>query len=173
MKRWIAFGLLLAGLRVAPGGTAISTAQDDSNQRAPAAISYYDFWPGTWHQVVDEVVEEEPRFEVQRGLHPNSFEELWHMDGYEAKAWRVWDETAERWRFVWISEEGHFQIWEERKVGEHWYMYKEFVIDGEPVLSRQAFLPQENGTVVRTSEHSRDGGETWKLRFREVLVEVP
>lgn len=169
LARTLAVLLLVAG----SGGHALAIAEEGEEAATPCPASYYDFWPGAWHEVVDGEVAPEPRFEVRGNLHPSSFEETWHMDGYRAKAWRVWDRTAERWMFVWISEEGHFQIWEEKKLGEHWYMFKQFVIDGETVLSRQAFIPREDGSVVRTSEHSRDGGESWRLRFREVLVKVP
>lgn len=130
--------------------------------------AYYDFWEGNWHQVVDGNVEPQPRFRVKRGIYHNAFEEQWQMESYKAKAWRGWDSSSNRWTFVWVSELGHFQIWKEKKVGEHWYMFKTFNIDGEEVLSRQAFIPKNDSTLLRTSEHSRDGGTTWNLRFREI-----
>lgn len=163
--------LILLALLALMAGPAPAWAQDEAGGTSGDA-TYYDFWPGDWHEVVDGEVADQPRFQVERGLHPHSFEEEWHMEGYEAKAWRVWDSTTDRWMFIWISEDGHFQIWKEEKIGDHWYMFKEFVVDGEPVLSRQAFIPQDDGTLVRTSEHSSDGGETWTLRFKEVLVKV-
>lgn len=69
---------------------------------------------------------------------------------------------------MWVSEEGHYQIWNEQKVGDHWYMFKKFNINGDEILSRQAFIPQNDTTVIRTSEHSQDDGKTWKLRFEEI-----
>ena len=140
-------------------------------QVTPADSAYYDLWIGGWHEVTDGRVANEPRFVVTKGLYPSALEEEWQMDGYEAKAWRAWDASTNTWTFVWISERGHFQVWDERKVGDDWYMYKVFVIEDEKILSRQAFLPQEDGSVIRTSEHSRDGGETWTLRFRERYVQ--
>lgn len=140
-------------------------------QHADVADSaYYDFWVGDWHQVVDGEVANEPRFKVKKGLYGGHLEEEWQMEGYKAKAWRGWDSTADRWVFTWVSELGHYQVWNEKKVGDHWYMFKTFTIDGEEVLSRQAFIPQSDGTVIRTSEHSRDGGDSWRLRFREVYI---
>ncbi len=141
-------------------------------QVVPADSSYYDFWVGEWHQVVDGQIAPEPRFIVEEGIYPSALEERWQMEGYRAKAWRGWDASEATWTFVWISEQGHFQVWNERKVGGHWYMFRTFVIDGEPVLSRQAFIPQPDGSVIRTSEHSLDGGETWTLRFKERYVQV-
>ncbi len=160
-------------LILAAAATAAPCGVQAEQSGPPNDPSYYDFWPGDWHLVVDGEVEDQPRFQVRPGLHPRSFEEEWHMEGYEAEAWRVWDSSSDRWMFIWISDQGHFQIWEEKKVGDHWYMFKEFVIEGETVLSRQAFIPRDDGRVVRTSEHSSDGGKTWTLRFEEILVKVP
>ena len=137
-------------------------------QVTPDDSTYYDFWEGNWHKVVDGKVDPQPRFQVRRGIYHNAFEEQWKMEGYDAKAWRGWDSSSNSWTFVWVSELGHFQVWNEKKVGDHWYMFKTFNIDGEEVLSRQAFIPKNDSTVVRTSEHSGDGGKTWKLRFREI-----
>lgn len=150
-------------LIVATFSHSIGIAQNGSKHDS----TYYDFWEGNWHQVIEGEVSSSPRFEVIRGLYPSSFEEKWHMEGYEAKALRGWDSVSQTWEFVWISELGHFQIWHEKKVDSLWYMVKTFVIDGEEVLSRQAFIPQSDTTLVRTSEHSRDGGKTWTFRFKE------
>lgn len=142
-------------------------------QNTEAADStYYDFWVGDWHQIVDGEMADEPRFKVKRGLYSNHLEEEWQMEGYRAKAWRGWDSTSDQWVFTWVSELGHYQVWEEKKVGDHWYMFKSFNINGEEVLSRQAFLQQPDGTVIRTSEHSQDGGENWMLRFKEEYVKI-
>lgn len=67
-----------------------------------------------------------------------------------------------------MSTDGLFQIWEGKKVDGIWYIYKTFMIDGQEVLSRQAFIPENDTTVIRTSEHSSDNGKTWRLRFREI-----
>lgn len=155
---------VLAIIIAFPGGAPVSA------QVTPADSAYYDFWVGEWHQVIDGRVSDEPRFVVTKGLYPGALEEEWQMEGYRAEGLRAWDSSRNTWTFVWISERGHFQVWDERKEGDEWYMYKVFVIEGEEVLSRQAFLPQEDGSVIRTSEHSRDGGETWTLRFEERYV---
>lgn len=134
--------------------------------------SYYAFWLGEWHQVIDGRVAPDARFVVEAGIYPGALEEHWQMEGYKAKAWRAWDSSHKTWTFVWISERGHFQVWNERKVDGAWYMFKTFLIDCEEVLSRQAFLPQSDGSVIRTSEHSRDDGRTWTLRFEERYVKL-
>ena len=134
--------------------------------------SYYEFWAGNWHQVIDGEISETPRFIVRRGMYSNAFEESWVMEGYMAKAWRAWDSRSRKWDFAWVADIGLFQIWEGRKVDGRWYIYRTFIIDDEEVLSRQAFIPENESTIIRTSEHSTDQGQTWSLRFRETYKKI-
>jgi hypothetical protein len=92
------------------------------------------------------------------------------MEGYVARAWRAWDSRTAKWDFAWMSDNGLFQIWEGKKVNDIWYIYKNFVTDGEEVLSRQAFIFEDSKTLKRTSEHSRDNGASWKMRFEEKYI---
>lgn len=148
----------------------IDSLRDDSR--------YYDFWPGTWYRIVDGVVDTtSTRFRVEPGVHPAAFEEHWRLvidseTTITARAFRAWDSASERWRYVWLSDAGQFQVWEGRKVGDHWYLYKEFEIEGRRVLSRQAWIPIAPGRLERISEHSSDGGRTWQRRFREEYARV-
>jgi hypothetical protein len=105
-------------------------------------------------------------------MYSSAFEESWEMEGYKAKAWRAWDTRSKKWDFAWVADIGLFQIWEGRKIEGHWYIYRTFIIDGEEVLSRQAFIPESESTMIRTSEHSRDQGQTWLLRFRETYKKI-
>lgn len=131
---------------------------------------YFKSWVGEWYQEIDGKIAKEPRFVVKRALYDESFEESWVMEGYLAKAWRAWDSRTKKWDFAWMSDNGLFQIWEGKKVGDVWYMYKTFIIEDEEVLSRQAFIFPNDMTLIRTSEHSKDEGKTWKLRFKEKYV---
>jgi hypothetical protein len=139
----------------------------------PADARYYDFWPGTWYRVIDgEIDTTNTRFHVTPGIHSAAFEETWRLvidstTTITARALRAWDAGAGHWQYVWISDDGLFQVWEGRRVNGDWYIYREFEGQGEPLLSRQAWLPQESGRVVRISEQSSDGGATWRRRFRE------
>ncbi|NIR45404.1 MAG: hypothetical protein GWN99_13380 [Gemmatimonadetes bacterium] len=152
-------------------------AEEGSSQSSPDA-AYYDFWPGTWYRIVDGVVDTtSTRFHVVRSVHRAAFEETWRLvidsaTTINARALRAWDPGSERWQYVWISAGGLFQIWEGRKVGEDWYIYHEFEIEGERVLSRQAWIPVGPDRLVRISEHSSDGGQTWHVRFREEYARI-
>ena len=135
-----------------------------------ADTHYYDFWIGRWGEVKDGAVGS-VLFTVTRGVHPGALEEAW-SGTLNARAFRAWDKTNNRWMHVWISSNGLFQVWEGRKVGDDWYMFKEFDVDGDRYLSRQAILRQGERDAVRVSERSDDGGKTWTLRFRQQLRRV-
>jgi hypothetical protein len=150
----------------------ILQAQDTLPLVESKETHYYDFWVGTWSVIKDgEVDPQGTTFIVTRGVHPAALEEAW-SGGMNARAFRTWDKTAGRWMHVWISANGLFQVWEGRKVGDAWYMFKEFDVNGDKYLSRQAVLPRGEGKADRISERSDDGGKTWKLRFREELRRI-
>ena len=143
---------------------------------------YFDFWPGTWVEVVDG--DPDPTattFTVRRSVHESAFEERWKLvyEGTEhhSVAVRAWDPTTGRWMLTWIDDGGLFQIWEGRKFGEDWYIVREFDIDGSRFLSRQAWLPDGDGELTRVMERSFDDGRTWqprsRTRFRKVSPPGP
>ena len=68
--------------------------------------------------------------------------------------------------FVWVSDNGLFQVWEGKKFGDDWYIVREFEIDGDRFLSRQAWIPDEEDELVRVMERSFDNGHTWETRSR-------
>jgi hypothetical protein len=148
-------------------------AQDTRALGDDPAMRYYDFWEGTWHQLVGGRVDTtRTAFYVRRDVHPAAFVERWRLvidstTTLHATALRAWDKTTRRWMYTWISDNGLYQVWEGRQVGAHWYIYREFDVQGDRYLSRQAWIPNGPNRLVRTSERSDDGGRTWQTRFRE------
>ena len=151
-----------------------TSAKDLLPFRPTAGSQYFDFWPGDWHKVVDGERAKTVSFRVRRSVHPAAYIEDWTqvIDGktLTSIAIRAWDKTNERWMFTWVSDNGLYQVWEGRKTGDDWYIYKEFEIKGERYLSRQAWIPSGPNRLTRISEKSTDGGATWTLRFREEYV---
>jgi hypothetical protein len=145
---------------------ALSLAQ------APATdAAYYAFWPGTWCALVDDAPRaDQSCFVVKTGLHDAVFDEEWVqlVDGQRlvSKAMRAWDPIEKRWMLVWVSAEGHFQIWNGTKVGSDWYIVRAFEQGGQSFLSRQAWIPNGAGRLVRVMERSFDNGVTWQPRSR-------
>ncbi|HEX9892748.1 MAG TPA: hypothetical protein VGA78_02445 [Gemmatimonadales bacterium] len=153
------------------------TAQDVPQSPFPSDARYFDFWEGTWYRAVNGQPDTGgTRFIVRRGVHPASWEEEWRLrldsTTVIAHALRSWDATKGRWGYVWVSSQGHFQVWEGRRVDGDWYIYRPFEFPADRYLSRQAWLPVGPGRVRRISQKSYDGGQTWELRFAEEYVRV-
>jgi len=133
---------------------------------------YFDFWEGKWIALRDNnTLDSTISFEVVRSVNPASFEEKWQFGNSRSVAIRAWDKSNSKWGFVWISDNGLFQIWDTRKVDGHWYIYKQFNVNGDVYLSRQGFFIQPDGTVLRVSEKSYDE-KKWELRFSQRLKKV-
>jgi len=157
--------------------SSTARAQDLPSLPFPAAAGYFDDWEGTWYQVVDGQPDTTAtRFVVRRGVHPASWVEDWRMvtaDTLAAMGIRSWDATRDRWGYLWVSAEGHFQVWEGRLVDDDWYIYREFQFPNDRYLSRQAWLPVAPGRIHRVSQKSYDGGRTWETRFEQDFVRIP
>ena len=140
-------------------------------QDAASDAAYYAFWPGTWCAVANGAPNpDDSCFTVKAGAHAAAFEEEWVQlaDGQRlmSRAMRAWDPVEKRWMLVWVSDQGHFQIWNGVKVGADWYIVREFEQDGRRFLSRQAWIPTGAGRLVRVMERSFDNGATWQPRSR-------
>ncbi len=60
-------------------------------------------------------------------MHPASFIEEWQLgNGNKSIALRAWDKTNSKWGFVWISDNGLYQVWDTRKINGQWLIYKSF-----------------------------------------------
>jgi hypothetical protein len=132
---------------------------------------YYDFFPGTWYELKDGVRDTVATFAIRRGVHPAAFDEEWRLvidSGRVSRSTgvRAWDQLSSKWMFVWVSDLGHFQVWDGVKVGDHWYIQRPFEQGGRRFISRQAWIPDGPDRLVRVMERSFDEGRTWQPRSR-------
>ena len=149
-----------------------SLAQDILPLVLNEETSYFNFWEGDWVGLKDDGnIDTSVFFSVRRGVHPASFQEEWGTGKNKSLALRAWDKTNSKWGFVWVSSNGLFQVWDSKKFDGHWYILKNFDINGDKYLSRQGFIPQPDGTVLRISEKSYDE-KTWQLRFKQRLKKI-
>ena len=168
--------VMVLGACLAFAGAAL--AQTDKPPAPSPEMRHYDFWPGTWAKVVNGRPDTKAStFVVRRSVHPAAFEEAWRLVNEAgvvstSRALRAWDQVEKRWMFVWVSDNALFQVWEGQKVGDRWYIVREFEVEGRRFLSRQAWWPEGRDRVVRVSERSFDHGATWQLRFREEYARV-
>ena len=115
-------------------------------------MRYYDFWPGTWVRVVNGRPDTAAtRFRVRRGVHPAAFVEEWRLvddagNRMSASAFRAWDQVSSKWMYTWISDNALFQVWDGQKVGDTWYIVREFEVD-----TRAFFLGRRGSPVGRMS----------------------
>jgi hypothetical protein len=132
----------------------VSSAQDTKPFIPEGDATYFDFWPGTWMEVKEDgKLDSNAYFKITRSVNPACFTEEWHFsNGARSIATRAWDKTNNKWGFVWVSDNGLYQVWDSKKVDGNWYIYKQFTINGDTYLSRQGFIPQADGTVLRISE---------------------
>jgi hypothetical protein len=152
-------------------GIGIAVYAQDTQPFVPEGDGkYYDFWAGTWYVLKDDNTPDTAAyFKVKKSVHPTAFTEEWQFgNGAKSIAIRSWDKTNNKWGFVWVSDNGLYQVWESKKVGGDWYIYKQFTINGDTYLSRQGFIPQADGTVLRISEKTYDE-KTWEVRFKQRL----
>jgi hypothetical protein len=138
---------------------------------------YFDFFVGRWLPLVDGRVDTTgTSFTVRRSVNAAAFEEEWaqRLDRQVLRsvALRAWDQVAKRWMFSWVSGNGLYQVWQGEKVGNDWYIVREFDFEVQKFLSRQAWIPDGTNRLTRVMERSTDGGKTWQTRSRGVFQRV-
>jgi hypothetical protein len=150
-----------------------SFAQDQKPLVLTEDAQYFDFWEGTWYLIKeDNSLDSLTYFKVKKSVHPAAYIEEWQFGNQNKSiAIRAWDKTNQKWGFVWVSDNGLYQVWDTRKVDGNWFIYKEFDINGDKYLSRQGFIPNSDGTVTRISEKTYDS-KKWELRFKQKLKKV-
>ncbi|HUQ79787.1 MAG TPA: hypothetical protein VM076_01545 [Gemmatimonadaceae bacterium] len=145
----------------------------------PDGARYYAaFWPGAWYALKDGARDSIPTFVVRPGPNPAAFEEEWRLgDGAQrarSVGLRAWDQASSKGSFLWVSDQGHAQVWDAVKVGEAWYIQRPFDQGGQKFLSRQTWIPSADGSTVDwLSERSLDEGKTWAVRYRLTFVRGP
>jgi hypothetical protein len=157
--------VMIAACTIAMPASGQGTAPSSPEAR------YYDFFPGAWYELKDGVRDTVPTFTIRRGVHPAAFDEAWRLvidSGRVSRSTgvRAWDQLSGKWMFVWVSDLGHFQVWDGVKVGEHWYIQRPFEQGGRRFISRQAWIPDGPDRLVRIMERSFDDGRTWEPRSR-------
>ena len=153
-------------------GALITKAQDTKPFTPTGDAKYYDFWVGDWHKILKDKKDTKVEFNVKKSIHPAAFYEEWDMQidsvtRIKAVALRAWDKTNSKWAYTWVSDNGLYQVWDTQKVGNDWYIVKQFTINGDTFLSRQAWIPMADGKVKRVGERSHDNGITWQPRYIE------
>jgi hypothetical protein len=158
----------------APASGAESQSVDREIQKEK---KYFDFLLGTW------VLEKSERpsgtthggddlYEFRKVLNGNAISAEWYFnrgtkdkpDYANAMYFSAFDISTKTWSFYYISEKSA-QYWEGRKENGRWVFYKEFTLDGAPLLQKQEWQIQDQSTILRRIDNSKDGGKTWTSYF--------
>jgi len=151
---------------------AAADAQNGIDELDPS--QYYDFWVGEWkleweekggskgygtnkiEKILDGKVLLE-NFEALRG----------QMQGYRGKSFSVYDPGAEEWRQTWVDSNGSYLDFVGRIEGDKRIFRRETTDrDGNPVVQRMVFYDIGKNSFTWDWEYSKDGGESWDLRWR-------
>ena len=127
-------------------------------------VSAFDFQVGIWQEVDGASVHE-----VKKILGSCVIQENWTGGSLnDAVALKSHDKGTQRWYLSWVSSALIHQLWEGRKEAGQWRFYRDWVLDGKPMVSLTYWSPVANDRLERIVEQSQDGGKTWLLHVRAV-----
>ncbi len=139
-----------------------------TNKCENAEVKAFDFQIGVWQSDADG-----ERHEIKKILDGCAIQEVWmKANGEYAYGLKSFDAGKQRWYYSWVAA-GYHQLWEGRKEGGQWRFYREWVRDGEPILSRTYWVLLADGSLERIVEQSRDAGKTWRSHVKSRFLKKP
>ena len=147
----------------------VLSAAAQQQQQPPCAqpeARQFDFWVGEWEVHANGKVAGHNRISRIHGDCTVFEEYTAASSAYEGKSFNFYDPTDGLWHQVWVDnsglrldlagkfDDGHMQLSGNRASPQ-----------GESVVDRITWTPNEDGTVRQLWEVSKDGGETWQALF--------
>lgn len=133
----------------------------------------FDWQIGTWQSEDAKQIHEIKKMNSGCGI-----QETWKTDGKEtAVGLKTFDDgrhnkTAEKkWFYSWTAQ-GFHQLWEGRKENGEWRFYRNWFLDGKPILSRTYWTKVSADKLERMVERSTDEGRTWQPWVKDVFNRV-
>lgn len=140
--------------------------------------AYFDFWKsGQWTSEItifnQDTIQEKDSFSVQKMDGKNAFLEDWSIfigDGeyVSATVIRAFDQETKKWRLFYIDDL-NAQSWESKLSENTLWFYKQFTYNGKVFYSRQSWVLESEGRVVRKIERSEDN-QNWKPRYWQIFT---
>jgi hypothetical protein len=165
MASYSATNALFIALLLFPATTLAQQVNSGAGPCGAAEAGDFDFQLGVWQEVDGKSVHE-----VKKVLGGCAIQEDW--SGGEmgpAMALKSFDKGTQSWYLSWVSNTLIHQLWEGRKESGQWRFYREWKLDGKPMLSRTFWNPAANDRLERIVEQSRDGGKTWRLHVKQIF----
>ncbi|MCZ7602805.1 MAG: DUF1579 family protein [Melioribacteraceae bacterium] len=134
-------------------------------------FSQFDFWIGEWDltwydsdgneykghnsisKILDDCVIEE------------NFED--YNSGFRGKSVTTYSSLKNNWLQTWVDNTGNFMVFEGGFDNENMILSRNFKNpEGNEIYQRMIFHSIENNSLVWNWEMSKDGGQTWELRWQ-------
>lgn len=118
-------------------------------------------------------------FKFRKTLNDNGIFSEWYFNrGTKSKPnfingeyYSAFDNNSRTWSFYYISPFVS-QFYQGVKENGNWWFYKEYDLNGDKFIQRQAWEKIDADTLVRIIENSRDGGKTWRRGYEATLKRV-
>ena len=121
----------------------------------------FDFMVGEWQES-----ETGGHLLVKKILKGCAIQEFWSGGEFEATVVRSYDAGKQKWFLTFVSNTLIHQVWEGRKENGQWRFYREWTLNGSPIISRTFWTLLSEGHLDRIVEQSPDNGKTWKLHVK-------
>ncbi len=134
-----------------------------------AEAKAFDFLIGEW-----QLASGSGGLRIEKILRGCSLRESWKNERGESLLFRSYDISRQRWFLLFLMDDRlSYQSWEGRWESGQWRFYRDWMLDGQPVLSRTYWNPLSAGGFEKIVEQSRDGGKTWRLHDKSVYQRRP
>lgn len=125
-----------------------------------------DFWLGEWAVYWNNELVGINK--VEKVLGGCAILEHWKdIEGHEGKSLFYWDLTSQRWKQVWVTDNGSMKEKSYQRSGTDGSVLFQGTVtlmNGKKVLDRTTLYPLES-QVRHVIEQSSDEGKTWKITF--------
>lgn len=147
----------------------VITSAQAQERSAPACdtadAKAFDFLLGEWRAAENAAA----TMRIEKVLRGCALREVWQEGQGEAWLLRSFDAARQKWFLLFLMGDRLFyQSWEGRWEANQWRFYREWMLEGQAILSRTYWNPLPNGSFEKIVEQSRDSGKTWKLHAKGV-----
>lgn len=135
-----------------------------------AEAKAFDFLVGDWRAADTATA----TMHIEKVLRGCALREVWQDERGEAWLLRSFDTARQKWFLLFLMDDRlSYQSWEGRWEANQWRFYREWVLDGQAIVSRTYWNPLPSGGFEKLVEQSRDGGKTWRMHARNVYQRKP
>lgn len=128
-----------------------------------AEAKAFDFLVGEWRAAENAAA----TMRIEKILRGCAVREIWQEGRGEAWLLRSFDAVRQKWFLLFLMNDRlSSQSWEGRWEANQWRFYREWMLEGQTILSRTYWNPLPSGGFEKLVEQSRDGGKTWKMHAK-------